>query len=533
MKFKFLEGKNKRYFVKMQDIKSRDDLQVQEIVRGVLTRTEYMPFVKGTFDKHISYSYLFNDFIFPYQFWGDVKNKLLTVPSLIKNEDVLLENDPKETGLFKQISREDFDEWLHSIKIPEDLSIDKKEYSYQQDSAFLAINNRISRISVATSGGKTFLTYIYCKCLVDYVKITGKILIIVPSVLLCKQLKSDFEHYDSLNETKLLVETIYSGSKKVANANIVCGTYQSLSNYDIDYFDEFSCCICDELHRSKAYSIKNNIYGKIRNADYYFGMTGTFPDIKTLDYIHIVSMFGEEVVNVSVRQLIDNKVANNVDIKSIIIDYYIDNPKTDENHVVKFDDIMNRFGELCPDYEIPDDIEENLSKKYYAEKHYFQSNMHRNAIIAKLINQFEENSIIFTDTVQYCEELYDYLTKKCPDRKFAIIHGSVKNREQYIEEMKSCESKYVLIATYGTMSTGVSIKNLTNAYIVDGGKSEIRIKQSLGRLMRIIDNKHTSKIFDFYDNLYKSSFRNQSRARLSIYKQEKLNIEKFNVKILI
>ena len=145
---------------------------------------------------------------------------------------------------------------------------------------------------------------------------------------------------------------------------------------------------------------------------------------------------------------------------------------------------------------------------------------------------FDENSIIFVDTIAYCDELYDFLTRRCPDRHFEIIHGTVKDRDGIIQRMRETPNKFVLIATYGTMSTGVSIKNLTNAYIVDGGKSTIRIKQSMGRLMRMLDDKHTSKIFDFYDNIPSTAFRRQAMERLRIYKNEKLRIEKFDVKIL-
>lgn len=556
MRFKFLRGKNHRDFVKMIEVSTRQDIEVYNVVCKILKRVEYMPFLKGNFDKHIEASYLFREFLFPYQFWDDVRKVCLTLGTLIPKENCELIDDPcKPGGYYSQIPRDEFDEWLHSLNIPSDISIDKEEYMYQQDSVFKAINKHVARISVATSGGKTFLTYLYCKCLLEYVGVEPKILIIVPSTLLCKQLKTDFTHYDSLNDNKLLVETIYSGSKRVADAQIVCGTYQSLCNYDKEYFDEFTVCICDELHRAKAYSIRNEIYAKITNADYFFGMTGTFPDYKTLDYLHIVSMFGPEVTNVTVKQLIDTKVANRVDIKSIEITYYEDREKT--KRILNFNKILSEMPELCPEYEMDEDVlrmaeEEynrenqedteddvakidtesvNFSKRYYAEKHYFQSNPFRINIIAKLINQFDENSIIFVDTVEYCNELYDFLKERCPNRIFAIIHGSVKHRDLYIEEMKDTPKGYVLIATYGTMSTGVSIKNLTNAYIVDGGKSKIRIKQSLGRLMRILDDKNTSKIFDFYDNMFHSSFRSQARARLKIYKDEKLNIENFYVKI--
>lgn len=548
MKFKFLCGKNHKDFVKMTDLVTKEDFDLYNVIKEVLYRKEYMPFVKANYDnKWVEHSYLFNDYIFPFQFWGDVERVCKTLPHLIPESEVILQDDPRKTGYYSQLKREDYEAWLKSLKIPDDISLDREEYSYQPESVFRGINNHVARISVATSGGKTFLTYLYCKCLIDVIKTSGRILIIVPSKLLCKQLKDDFAHYDEKNDNKILVETIYSNSKRIAGAKVVCGTYQSLKNYDVDYFDDFTVCICDELHRAKAYSIRNEIYSKIHNADYFFGMTGTFPPYKSLDYLHIVSMFGEEVVKVTVKQLIDNNIANNVNIKSIQITYFNSDKNNPKDKVSSFDEILDNFPEICPEYfdkhqdecsdeeslrEFLEVLKQDPNKRYYAEKTYFQYNLRRTAIIAKLINMFDENSIIFVDTIAYCDELYDFLTRRCPDRHFEIIHGTVKDRDGIIQRMRETPNKFVLIATYGTMSTGVSIKNLTNAYIVDGGKSTIRIKQSMGRLMRMLDDKHTSKIFDFYDNIPSTAFRRQAMERLKIYKNEKLRIEKFDVKIL-
>lgn len=548
MKFKFLCGKNHKDFVKMTDLVTKEDFDLYNVIKEVLYRKEYMPFVKANYDnKWVEHSYLFNDYIFPFQFWGDVERVCKTLPHLIPESEVILQDDPRKTGYYSQLKREDYEAWLKSLKIPDDISLEREEYSYQPESAFRGINNHVARISVATSGGKTFLTYLYCKCLIDVIKTPGRILIIVPSKLLCKQLKDDFAHYDEKNDSKIVVETIYSNSKRIAGAKVVCGTYQSLKNYDVDYFDDFTVCICDELHRAKAYSIRNEIYSKIHNADYFFGMTGTFPPYKSLDYLHIVSMFGEEVVKVTVKQLIDTHIANNVNIKSIQITYFNSDKNNPKDKVSSFDEILDNFPEICPEYfdkhqdecsdeeslrEFLEVLKQDPNKRYYAEKTYFQYNLRRTAIIAKLINMFDENSIIFVDTIAYCDELYDFLTRRCPDRHFEIIHGTVKDRDGIIQRMRETPNKFVLIATYGTMSTGVSIKNLTNAYIVDGGKSTIRIKQSMGRLMRMLDDKHTSKIFDFYDNIPSTAFRRQAMERLKIYKNEKLRIEKFDVKIL-
>lgn len=506
MKFGFLQGKNYKDFVVISDITTKDDLKMMEIIRKTLTRSEYNHFMKG-FNKNITYSYLFNDSIFPYQFWDDVTNAITPFIGSVE-----LINEP----VIKLIDEDYYNKWLNSINIPDDIFLDKEEYFYQQESIYMALNKRVARVEIATSGGKTFITYLYCKYIIDHKLISekSKILIIVPSQLLAKQLKDDFKYYDSKNnfEDVLWVETIYSSAEKVYGANVVCGTYQSLCNYDEDYFDGFEVMICDELHRAKAYSIRNAIYAKIKNAKFIFGMTGTFPDYKTLDYLHITSMFGPEVINVSARQLIDSGVANNVIIQSVTVNYLKDGKSLNNIYDVIDKDLIG-------------------TEKYLAEKSYFQRNTERTHLLTYLLNRFEDNSILLVDTVEYCDVLYNYLIEKCPNKHFEIIHGKVKNRDEIINAMRNCPKNFVIIGTFGTMSTGISIKNLTHAYIIDSGKSPIRMRQSLGRLMRIIDGKNTSYVFDFKDNIRKSTFKSHAMERLKTYKKMKLDIKETTVNI--
>lgn len=515
MKFKFLKGKNFKNFVKIVDIETKNDFEVYDIVKKVLERTEYNHFKQG-FDKYTSYSYLFKDFIFPYQFWEDVEEELLKFTHLIPKENIVVEGYHHE---HIEITRESFDEWLNKLKIPEEIVVGDTKYDYQPNSVFKALNRKVARVEIGTSGGKTFSTYLYCRYLIenkpfiDEENKQRRILMVVPSQLLAKQLKADFMSYDRLNDgivtRKISVETIYSGSKKLMDADIVCGTFQSLCNYEEDYFDDFSVMICDELHRARSYSIRNGIYNKLKYCEFYFGMTGTFPKYNSLDYLHIVSMFGPEVLNISATELIERGVANPVNIRSIEINYYEDSVAK-ENKIKDIRDL------------IPKDV--FGTDKYIAEKEYFHNNNKRTNILSKLLNHYKDNSMILVDTVEYCNILYEQLSRECPDKVFDIIHGKVFGRDEIIRKMKSTDQDYVLIGTFGTMSTGVSIKNLTNIYIVDCGKSEQRIRQSIGRAMRLLEGKSDSNIFDFMDNIKNSSFYSHSMERMKIYKEQKFPI---------
>ncbi len=503
MKFKVLIGKNFKNFIKISDITTSEDLEIYDVIVKVLTRTEFFPFMKG-FNKTITYSYLFNEYIFPVQFWNDVKkqvDKLNPNICFLEDEDLMYQND---------VSREEFDNWIASCKFPEDITTDAEAYEYQRDSVFLAVQNKLGRIEVATSGGKTFITYLYCRYLFEhFIKESKKFLIVVPSKLLAGQLKNDFIEYDKYFERHLIVETIFAGSKKIIGADIVCGTFQSLGNYEQDYFEDFRVFICDEVHRAKAYTIRNEIYAKLLNCEYYFAMTGTMPAYKTIEYIHIVSMFGDELVKRTAFENIRDGVSTPIQINAIHIKYLTENDFSEtliENGVVGIE-------------------------KFRIEKEFFHTYKKRTQLIGKLLNAFPENTLILVDTVEYCSILQDFLLKECKDWEFHIIHGEIKNREDIIEGMRQTKDHYCIIATYGTMSTGVSIKNIGNMYFPDGGKSEIRIRQSLGRGMRLFPNKEFCRVFDFQDQIPRCAFRSHSMERNKIYKEQKFPVKISKVEI--
>lgn len=509
MRFQYKLGNNFKEFVRIYDLNSKRDFELYEIVKTRLSRSEYKPFIQS-FNKTISYSYLFAEYWFPYTFWNDVKSALKQVLEPFDDNNLLfLENEPE-----KNLTKQEISDYIHTLKIPEKIKLDDERYKYQLDSVYEVLKHKVARIEIATSGGKTFITYMFCKCCLNLFtniqksqqrRLEQKVLIIVPSKLLAKQLKNDFEEYQANEspEDKLIIESIYSGAKHVVNANVICGTYQSLVNYEKEFFDDFRFIICDEVHKAKAWSIKEGIYNKITNADFFFGMSGTYPKWKTLDYLHIVSMFGPCVYKYEAKQLIDSGVATNLKLHVIKINY-----AEDKNYSKS----LINAGYLGTD-------------KYHAEKEYFQTNESRNNLIVKLLSHFEKNALILVDTVSYCELLKQYISEKLENKDVRIIHGNVKNRDTIISDMKQAKQNFVLIGTYGTMSTGVSIPSIQQIYFVDGGKSEIRIRQSLGRGMRLDLGKEKCDVFDFYDNMIGSAFAKHARERLKIYKEQKFDFK--------
>ncbi len=354
------------------------------------------------------------------------------------------------------------------------------------------------------------ITYLYCRYLIDNCLQKGqKILIIINRKDLVKQTANSFTEFDSLNDVPMIVETIFSGSKRLLDANVVIGTYQTLSSYEKEYFDDFSVLICDEAHSAKAYSIRNEIYSKCFNCEYLFGMTATWPDYKTLDYLNTTSMFGPLVFVKETHELIEDGNICPVLINKIKINYSEEYKHFSENLI--------ESGIVGAD-------------KYRVEKVFFQTYEPRTELITKIINGFKENHLILVESVEYCEYLQQYISEKCPDRRVEIIHGLIKDRDSIKLAMEELDNM-ILIATYETMSTGVSINNIHHVHFPNGGRSKFRVKQGTGRGVRLHPKKKFLNVFDYQDNMNRSAFKNHSRERNKIYVDEKHPTKEFEVTI--
>mgnify|MGYP001046987590 CR=1 FL=1 len=502
MKYQIVDGLNCKKFVQVSEAES-DEMWIYDEIEKVVTRSEYKPFIKS-FNKTITKSYWFKQHFFPVQFLPDVKRALIPLLEMQGKEM----NVEGEERLLFDVSRISFDDYIYNeLKLPKKYDLNDEKYMYQPECAFEAIRNKIARIEVGTGGGKTMITYLYCRYMLRKVlpqlnTDARKILIVVPRKMLAKQLQDDFAEYDSEmpENDRISVQTIYSGAKKIDNAEVVVGTYQSLYEYEQEYYDDFFTLICDEMHTAKSYSIRNEIFNKMLKMQFAFGMTGTMPKYNTLDYLDVVSIFGDAVHIRKARQLIDSGVATPVKLHAIKINY--------EGKIEEFCKRLKEAGITG-------------TEKLQEEKRLFQNMPERNEILRKLMAGFDGNTVILVDTVSYCELLKNFINEKFPERPCSVIHGKTSNdeREQIKKDIEKSDH-YVLVATYGTMSTGVSINKIMNIFFVDGGKSEIRIKQSIGRGLRLHPEKEFLNVFDFQDNMKGSSFWNQALERNRIYRDE-------------
>jgi len=93
----------------------------------------------------------------------------------------------------------------------------------------------------------------------------------------------------------------------------------------------------------------------------------------------------------------------------------------------------------------------------------------------------------------------------------------------------------ILVASFGTLSTGISIKNLHNIFLTESYKSEILIKQTFGRGMRLFKGKEKVIVIDFVDDFTWEGKENylmkHSKERIQIYKKEHFEYKLYEIKL--
>jgi superfamily II DNA or RNA helicase len=406
---------------------------------------------------------------------------------------------------------EDFKAWVDEFFADSDI----EPRDYQIEAAWKIVKFRYSVSEIATSSGKTLISFM----IFAFLKSQGyirKFLMIVPSTNLVIQGTEDFEDY-GIDKIGSKIQQIGGGSKMREGCDVVIGTFQSLVKKDKEYFEEFDAVFIDEAHHTNSTSIKK-IMSNCMHTGWRFGLTGTLTKRGSADHLTIQQYLGPVLVEISPDFLFRNNYATPVAIKVVILDW------------------------LSPEYK--DKLAELKSSSekmegndlYNLERKLVISNKARLNYIVDFINKTSKNSLVLFQSVkdEYGRNIWNGIRETNATKEAFYVDGDTNEqlREEYKSRMETGENK-VLIATYGTFSTGISINNLHNIFLVESYKSEVLIKQSLGRGMRKMEGKEKVNIIDFVDDFstagYKNYLMKHSEARISIYRNENFDYKIFRI----
>ncbi len=380
-----------------------------------------------------------------------------------------------------------------------DISITPRDYQFE---AFkFALENERGLILSPTASGKSLIAYMLIRHYLNV--IDNNILIIVPTTSLVEQLTKDFKDY-GWNSLKN-VHKIYQGHDKETSKRVVISTWQSIYNQPKKYFKQFGMVIGDEAHLFKAVSL-TKIMTKLESCKYRIGLTGTLDGSKTHKLV-LEGLFG--VVNkvVSTSKLQEDKHLAQLKIICLVL-------KHDKQAI-----------EFLKD------------KTYQEEMDFLVTNEKRNKYIRNLCCSLKGNTLcLFQYVEKHGKELQKLIADKTEDRQVFYVHGGVDADErEKVREITEKSDNAIIVASYGTFSTGINIRNLHNVIFASPSKSRIRNLQSIGRGLRLKDNKGNATLYDISDDLSYGDKENYTlqhfRERINIYNEEDFPYEIHNVEI--
>jgi superfamily II DNA or RNA helicase len=394
----------------------------------------------------------------------------------------------------------------HAKKFIDSLNIHSRGESieireHQLDAYIHAMQKRRALLVSPTASGKSLIIYLLFRQLHHYQNLKG--LVIVPTTSLVEQLYSDFGDYN--NGEMVNVHRIYQGKEKDTDKPLTISTWQSLYKLSKEYFEQFDYIIGDEAHLFKAQSL-TTILTSCVNAKYRIGLTGTLDGTKTHKLV-LEGLFGTVKKVITTRELIDKQQVSDFEIKCLVL---------------KHDD------EIC--LQLKD-------KTYQEEIQYLIANENRNKFIKNLAVSLGNNTLILYQMVdKHGQILYDMIknTKNIGERKVFFVHGGTDTADrEEIRRIMEIENDAIVVASFGTFSTGINIRNLHNIIFASPSKSRIRNLQSIGRGLRQAEGKDKATLYDIADDLRYKKHMNFTLKhfveRVKIYTEEKFPFKIYKI----
>lgn len=361
---------------------------------------------------------------------------------------------------------------------------------YQIDAVYDALRHNRKLLISPTASGKSLMIYSLVRYYVDK---GHKILLVVPTTSLVEQMYKDFQDYGWDSES--YCHRIYSGKEKSSELPVIITTWQSIYKLERSFFEEYGVVIGDEAHLFKSKSLIT-IMTKLHHAKYRFGFTGTLDGSQTHKWV-LEGLFGPSYKVTKTSELMHQGYLSKLDINCIVL-----------KHGPKKFEIYN------------DEIE------------YLISHKQRNKFITNLTLDLKGNTLVlFSRVSAHGEPLFEMINKsKDNNRKTFFVHGGVdaKDRE-LVREITERENDAIIVASYGTFSTGINIKNLHNVIFASPSKSRIRNLQSIGRVLRKGKDKTKAVLYDISDDCTYNSKKNYTLnhliERIKIYNEENFNYD--------
>ena len=239
---------------------------------------------------------------------------------------------------------------------------------------------------------------------------------------------------------------------------------------------------------------------KLHDAKYRFGFTGTLDGTQTHKWV-LEGLFGPAYKIIRTDELIEKGHLAKLNIKILLL----------QHESQRFD-------------------------TYEDEVQFIIQNERRNNFIKKLTLDLKGNTLLLYSRVESHGEILFNLINSDTNRKVFFVHGGIAAEErEEIRKITEEESDAIIVASYGTFSTGINIKKLHNVIFASPSKSRVRNLQSIGRVLRKGKNKTKATLYDIADDTTYKSQKNYTLnhliERVKIYNEENFNYEIVPIKM--
>lgn len=416
--------------------------------------------------------------------WGyevDVINDLPPSPFQLKDENIEIDNNfLKDRG----------------IKWPNGEYVIPYEHQVRVVNALLSSQYGVA--NAATGAGKSLICAIISRIMNESDIPT---LIIVPSIDLVKQTTQ------SLREFGVDTGQYGDGIAELEHTTIV-STWQTLQNNKV-FTNTFGCIIVDETHMDKHGSqISDILENYSKNVKYVYGVTGTIPK-DDLDRLNLLRTIGGPIrITVPAKELMDAGVLATVNIDMIEIT---------EDLTKQYDVYLEEHRDKFPDKEPLSYIafKKECFPEFKNERDFIISNKARNKLIASHIKQYAdvgENIFVLVPSIPMGRNIQ----KELEGSVFLYgAHDADTRKARY--DMYADNDGLVTIANVAIASTGLNIPRIHRLVMVDIGNGYTRVIQSIGRSLRIADDKKEAFVDDIYTDL--PSGRRHASTRRKFYRE--------------
>jgi len=377
-----------------------------------------------------------------------------------------------------------------------------KAREYQIDAIHSIIENNRGLILSPTGSGKSFIIYALVRYYIQ--KLDQKILIIVPTTGLVEQMYNDFADYGWFPDEHC--HKLYAGKDKNTNKEVIISTWQSIYKLDSRYFSQFGVVVVDEAHLAKAKSL-TGIMTKLHDCKYRVGLTGTL-DGTEIHRLVLEGLFSVHEQVTTTSELIEKKQLSPLHIRVLVLEHN------------KFDRQMMK------------------DKTYQQEMEFLSTNMKRNQFIRSLVCATNGNILVLA---QYIEKqlvpLCNMIVDHCGDKRTVhLIYGATPTDDrERVRGLVEKENNSIIVASYGTFSTGVNIKRIHAIIFASPYKSQLKVLQSIGRGLRVAEDKEELELFDIADDLRYNGKENFTlkhlQERIRIYSEQSFDYDIIPVKL--